>query len=81
MRNLVVTDEQTAILCLTPTKPGSRQDYHRFKQSQLGEHIPTDVGVWVDLGFMGIKKDYPQLDVVMPHKSSKHHPLTPRPKG
>ncbi|MCB9104753.1 MAG: hypothetical protein H6633_10980 [Anaerolineales bacterium] len=35
VRNLVVTDEQTAILCLTPTKPGSRQDYHRFKQSQL----------------------------------------------
>ena len=81
VRNLVVTDEQTAILCLTPTKPGSRQDYHRFKQSQLGEHIPTDVGVWVDLGFMGIKKDYPQLDVVMPHKSSKHHPLTPDQKA
>jgi hypothetical protein len=68
-------------LCLTQTQPGARQDYFRFKQAGLGEVIPDDVAVWVDLGFLGIAKDYPCLQVVIPHKSSKHHPLTPEQKA
>ena len=81
LKNLIVSDEHKRILCLTPTKPGARQDYYRFKQSGLGEVIPDDVGVWVDLGFVGIAKDYPRLGVVIPHKSSKNHPLTPLQKA
>ena len=80
-KNLIVSDEGKHILCLTPTKPGARQDYYRFKQSGLGEVIPDEVNVWVDLGFMGIAKDYPCLQVMMPHKSSKNHPLTPLQKA
>jgi len=81
LKNLVVSDEGKRILCLTQTKPGARQDYYRFKQSGLGEVIPDDVGVWVDLGFLGIAKDYPRLQVVIPHKSSKNKPLTPLQKA
>jgi len=81
LRNLIATDEQTYILWLTSTKPGARQDYYRFKQAQMGDRIPADVGVWVDLGFVGIKKDYPHLDVAIPHKSSKNNPLTPAQKA
>lgn len=77
LKNLMVSDEAKRILCLTQTKPGARQDYFRFKQAGLGEVIPEDVAVWVDLGFLGIVKDYPLLQVVIPHKSSKNHPLTP----
>jgi hypothetical protein len=76
LTNLVLAAEDRSILWLSPTKPGARQDYYRFKQTQLGYAIPEDVAVWVDLGLMGISKDYPVLDVVIPHKSSKHHPLT-----
>lgn len=81
LKNLIVSDEDLRILCLTQTQPGARQDYYRFKQAGLGEIIPDDVGVWVDLGFLGIAKDYPCLQVVIPHKSSKHHPLTPAQKA
>ena len=81
LKNLVVSDEDRHILCLTPTRPGARQDYYRFKQTGLGEIIPDNVGVWVDLGFVGIVKDYPCLQVVIPHKSSKNHPLTPEQKA
>lgn len=81
LKNLIVSDEAQRIFCLTQTKPGARQDYFRFKQAGLGEVIPDDVGVWVDLGFLGIAKDYPCLQVVIPHKSSKHHPLTPAQKA
>jgi hypothetical protein len=81
LKNLIVSDEAKRVLCLTPTKPGARQDYYRFKQSGLGEVIPDEVNVWVDLGFMGIAKDYPCLQVMIPHKSSKNHPLTPLQKA
>ena len=81
LKNLVVSDEDRHILCLTQTKPGARQDYYRFKQTGLGKIIPDNVGVWVDLGFVGIVKDYPCLQVVIPHKSSKNHPLTPEQKA
>jgi hypothetical protein len=81
LKNLIVSDEHKRVLYLTPTKPGARQDYYRFKQSGLGEVIPDEVGVWVDLGFMGMAKDYARLGVVIPHKSSKNHPLTPHQKA
>lgn len=81
LKNLIASDEARHILCLTQTKPGVRQDYFRFKQSGWGDVIPDDVGVWVDLGFLGIVKDYPRLRVVIPHKSSKKHPLTPAQKA
>ena len=81
LENLVVSDEDRHILCLTKTRPGARQDYYRFKQTGLGEVIPDKVWVWVDLGFVGIVKDYPCLQVVIPHKSSKNHPLTPEQKA
>jgi len=80
LKNLVISNEDRRILCLTPTKPGARQDYYRFKQTGLGEVIPDNVEVWVDLGFLGIAKDFPFLQVVIPHKSSKNHPLTPEQK-
>lgn len=81
LRNLIMTTDQTYILWLSPTKPGARQDYHRFKQAQIGERIPAEVGVWVDLGFVGIKKDHPDLAVLIPHKRSKLKPLTPAQKA
>ena len=76
-KSLVVGDEQGQVLILPPTKPGRRSDYFRFKQSGLGDILPPDVSTWVDLGFIGIEKDFPQLEVVMPHKKPKNGQLTP----
>ncbi len=81
LKNLIANDEARRILWLSQTKPGARQDYFRFKQSGWGDVIPAEVSVWVDLGFLGIVKDYPRLQVVIPHKSSKKHPLTPAQKA
>ena len=49
----------------------------RFKQSGIGDILPPDVPAWVDLGFIGIEKDFPQLEVVIPHKKPKNGQLTP----
>jgi hypothetical protein len=76
-KSLVAGDEQGRILILPPAKPGRRSDYFRFKQSGIGDILPADVAAWVDLGFIGIEKDYPQLEVVIPHKKPKNGQLTP----
>ena len=76
-KSVVVGDEQGRVLLLPPPKPGRRSDYFRFKQSGIGDNLPAEVAVWVDLGFVGLEKDYPQLAVVIPHKKPKNGPLTP----
>lgn len=76
-KSMVVGDEQGRILMLPPSKPGRRNDYFRFKQSGIGDVLPSDVGVWVDLGFQGIETDFPQLEVVIPHKKPHKGELTP----
>ncbi len=76
-KSVVVGDERGQVLILPPPKPGRRSDYFRFKQSGIGDVLPDDVAAWVDLGFVGIEKDYPQLEVVIPHKKPKKGELTP----
>ena len=76
-KSLVAADEAGRVLILPPTKPGRRSDYFRFKQSGIGDILPDGVSPWVDLGFLGIEKDFPNLDVVIPHKKPKNGSLTP----
>jgi hypothetical protein len=77
LKSLVVSDESGQILILPPAKPGRRNDYFRFKQSGVGDVIPPGVAAWVDLGFVGIEKDFPALEVLIPHKKPKNGALTP----
>ncbi len=76
-KSLVAADERGQILILPPAKPGRRSDYFRFKQAGIGDILSPQVPIWVDLGFIGIEKDYPNLEVVIPHKKPKGGSLTP----
>jgi len=51
---------------------GTTHDFKILKQSGL--EINPDAQIKTDKGFIGIKELYPNSQV--PHKSSKHHPLT-----
>lgn len=46
-----------------------------FKDS-LGHLNFSKLRVWVDLGFLGIKKQIKSLALLIPHKSTKNHPLS-----
>ena len=60
-KNLVLSSVCREILVLSKTKPGKNHDYALFKE--LNPKILIDVVNWVDLGFQGIKKDFPSLEV------------------
>ena len=47
-----------------------------FKEELSPDIFPGDKALWVDLGFTGIKKDYPDSTVVMPKKKPKGRELT-----
>jgi hypothetical protein len=68
-KNLVLSSSRREILVLSKTKPGKNHDYALFKE--LNPQIPSYVVNWVDLGFQGIKKDFPSLEVIMPNKKPR----------
>lgn len=73
-KNLVLSDICRRILLLSDTQPGKNHDYALFKE--LNPQIPPVVVNWVDLGFQGIEKDFPSLEVVIPHKKPRGSDLT-----
>ena len=75
-KNIVVNDERKSVLILTETGGGRAHDYSIFKDAQLGDVIPDQCTVFVDLGFLGIEKDYPHLSIIIPFKKPKNGDLS-----
>ena len=71
IENLIVSDEHKRVLILTPTCEGREHDYTMFKETELGDVIPVQCFVFVDLGFQGMQTDYPHLIVMIPFKKPK----------
>lgn len=80
LKNLIISDENTRVLFLSETKAGKHHDYRIAKEEDVLSKISKNVSAWVDLGFQGIKKDYPQLNVVIPHKKLRKRPLSVKQK-
>lgn len=76
VKNIVVSDKKKRILALTKTTNGKEHDYQEFKDKNLAAGIPATIRAWVDTGFQGIQKDFPELTVRMPKRASRGHPLT-----
>ncbi len=47
-----------------------------FKELFSQDIFPKDITLWLDLGFLGVKKDYPDATVMMPKKKPKGKELT-----
>lgn len=73
-KNIVISDACLRVLVLGKTQPGSTHDYKMFQE--LNPQIPPFVVNWVDLGFQGIEKDFPSLEVVIPNKKPRGSDLT-----
>lgn len=80
-KNLIITDKDKKVGYLSPTVEGKKHDYKMFKDEFPLGTIPEDVKLWTDLGFIGIEKDYPNLNVMMPKKKPKGKKLTGKEKA
>lgn len=80
-KHIVVTDSKRRILVLSRSEAGKTHDYKAFGNSGIGRSLPKGTVANVDLAFTGMKKDYPHLDVRIPHKKPKGGELTPEQKA
>jgi len=62
----------TGLILAVRSGRGTIHDFQILKKSNLD--INPNAKIKTDKGFLGIKKLYPNSEV--PHKASKHHPLT-----
>ncbi|MCD4779662.1 MAG: transposase [Candidatus Omnitrophica bacterium] len=77
-KNIVISDENRRIGYLSPTAEGKKHDYRIFKEEfpPPSDIFPENVTLWMDLGFIGVEKDYPCATVMMPAKKPRGKELT-----
>lgn len=68
------------ILETSPPLPGSIHDYKIFQLTKVGERLPRDKPIYLDKGYQGAKKDYPNLKLFIPKKANRWHKLTQKDK-
>lgn len=68
LKTQLATTRKGFIIHVSPTVGGRAHDYNLFKKSGLPQVVPKDVTAYVDNGYQGIKKDYPDLAVSIPFK-------------
>ncbi len=79
VKTQIMVNKKGLILHKTKHRKGKQHDYDMFKKNGPPP-IPPQVELGVDLGYLGIKKDYPELNVNIPVKTSKKKELTPAEK-
>lgn len=75
-KNLVISDKKKKVGFLGKTAAGSQHDITMYKESKVARHIPKNVRNNVDLGFLGVKKEYPGHLYSMPKKKPKGRELS-----
>ena len=73
LKNTIISDRNHGISVVGPTSPGRRHDYSLLKE-ELDPDQPglSSVEVSVDLGYQGIKDDYPNFHQInIPHKKPR----------
>jgi hypothetical protein len=74
---IILSDEKKYIHYMSKTKSGRRHDKRIADKENLFRSIPSHIAVWTDTGFQGAQHE----NMVMPHKATKHHPLSPGQKA
>jgi len=80
VKNSTISSTGQQILFLGYTVFGSRHDYTLFKSE-----FPPDTDwfktfrLWVDLGYLGIRKDYAGVEIYIPHKKPPKSKSNPHP--
>jgi hypothetical protein len=80
-KNTIIANEQRKILFVSKTGGGRQHDLRQLKKTGVLEHIPKDVSLWLDKGYLGIQDSLKHNNsVMMPHKKPKGKSLTPEQK-
>jgi len=79
VKTQIMVNKKGVILHKTKHRNGKKHDYDMFKKKGPPP-IPPEVETGVDLGYLGIEKDYPDMKVKIPIKKPKGKKLTKKQK-
>lgn len=71
LKTQILINGQKEIICVHAGVIGSRHDYSVMKDSGVDAWIPEGVELYVDKGYQGIEKDFPNMEVMIPKKKPK----------
>ncbi len=80
-KNILITDKNRRVGYLSPPAEGKKHDYGMFKELFPPELFPNSITLWLDLGFIGVEKDYPDATVMMPKKKPRGKELSDEEKA
>jgi len=72
----IIVNEHGEIRDVSSSTPGSVHDLELFRQSGSSKIIPREVTAGGDAGYQGLHDELPNHSVFVPHKATRHHPLT-----
>lgn len=73
LKTQITTNKHGLIIHLNKASPGRKHDYKIFEESNLDKIISKNTKVYLDSGYQGIQKDFPDLNSVIPFKRAKNH--------
>lgn len=73
IKTQIATNKNGYIIHISPSVPGRMRDYKLFKQSILPKIVPKESRLYGDSGYQGIRKDFPDLQSIIPYKRAKNH--------
>jgi hypothetical protein len=68
MKTQIATTRKGYVVHVSDSVGGRKHDYRLFKESALPHIVPDDSDLYVDGGYQGIQKDYPELSTKVPFK-------------
>ena len=73
LKEQLVTTRQKIILHVADSSPGRAHDYKYFKTTGVGKWLEDNpqIKARVDLGYQGVKKDYPKATIILPVKRNR----------
>lgn len=71
LKTQLITNNQGRILAVSKTYAGSIHDYEMFRKEKTAQKIPRNIEAYLDRGYQGIKKDFPNLKAFTPIKKNR----------
>lgn len=72
IKTQLATTKQGLLVNIGKPVPGRQHDYKLFKMSNLPKLIPKHTKFYLDSGYQGVHKDFPDLNAIIPHKRARN---------
>lgn len=71
IKTQIVVNGQGLFANVSQSFPGRGHDYKLFKASDLPAAVPKGIPLYLDSGYQGVNKDFPDLNAVIPFKRNR----------